>query len=200
MILKRKLMLYHNLVHSDDERRAKAVILEQEREEMEECWFHDVKMESATIGIELTRRLVESKSKEQWKTLVNGKIEKEYEKMCEEKIRTMSKLRFMGKRARDTYLFNTFNKEFTESMTIRLNMTDMISKNYGGDEHCYICNEQDSTEHVLQCQEFGDAIDVNWLRDGREMGTIVQRFREMEEKRRETFSDNIRRFLLDDGL
>ena len=163
MLLKRKLMLYHNLVHSDDERRAKIVILEQEREEMEECWFHNVKMESTTIGIDLTRRLVESKSKEQWKTFVNGKVEKEYEKMCEEKIRTMSKLRFLGNKARDTYIFNTFNTDFTEAMTIRLNMTEMISRNYGGEEHCYICNEQDSTEHILQCQEIGGAMDVNLL-------------------------------------
>ena len=49
----KRLMVYHNLMNSDDDRVAKQIIKEQEKDGYEECWFGNVKREGKSIGIEV---------------------------------------------------------------------------------------------------------------------------------------------------
>ncbi len=197
LILKLKLNVYHTLVHSDDERTAKAVIMEQERDETENCWFHDVKMEAKTIGIDLTRQLAETKTGDEWKTMIKTRIREEFRRICSEKVGSMTKLRFLGEvTARQSYILDTFNQSFSDALIIRLNMTEMVAKNYGGNGGCDLCNAEDGTEHVMVCPEVEDPLDVSLIKAGKDMNLVVERFQKMEEKRRELFTENIRKFLL----
>ena len=45
------MMLYHNIINSDDERVAKQLVKEQEKYGYGESWYSEVKKESMEIGI-----------------------------------------------------------------------------------------------------------------------------------------------------
>ena len=78
-------------------------------------------------------------------------------------------------------------------MIIRLNMIDWISGNMGRASTCPLCmREEDTTEHVFCCEEMEDAnVTVKNLEDGEKMTEVVERFKNMEERRRSMLTDEI---------
>jgi hypothetical protein len=186
LILYRKLMVYHMLVNSDDSRVAKRVILEQEEMEQDRCWYAELKDDARGIEIDLCRKLVEKVSKSRWKRKVKKAIVKEYEKLTEEKLSSMTKLRFLRSRARETYLMDS-GTHFREAMIVRLNMAEIVGTNFGvRGGTCSLCGRNDSTEHVLECSRIVEhKANIDDLFLGTNMENVAKRFAQMESMRRE---------------
>ena len=86
----------------------------------------------------------------------------------------MTKLRFLGTAvARDTYLMTTHNDEFTYAMKIRLNMMDMVTKNYGGKEMCYLCGEEDSKLNI-SCRVMKLRILFPWMNCWKQIWVVLR--------------------------
>ena len=83
------------------------------------------------------------------------------------------------------------NEDARFTMMIRLNMLEMVGKNYGKNEKCLLCSEhEDNTEHVLECKELPIMVTIKDLENGLNMKSIVNLFRRTEEKRRNTLIDD----------
>ena len=189
-------MLYHTLMNSDDERVAKKVIEEQENKQIDGCWFYETKEEAAAIGVVLKKDVVTVKTKPQWKDEVKTAVTREYERLCEEKISSMTKLRFLGEvKACNSYMQTVHNEDYTTAMKIRLNMMDMVTKNFGGRDNCILCGEADSTEHIMECNGVEGEIGMAALRTGEGMDKVVKRFVEVEKERRTLMTTNIINYL-----
>ena len=59
----KKLMLYHNLINSDEDRLGKVVVEAQEASGFDECWFGELKREAEEIGLEISKEKVQGKVK-----------------------------------------------------------------------------------------------------------------------------------------
>ena len=182
----RKLMLYHNLINSDDERLAKVLVEAQEESEIQECWYAEVKKEAKEIGIELKREIVKGKLKSTWKREVKEKIKGAEEKLLAEKREESTKMRFLESKGWETYLKEESNEEARMALKIRLNCVEWIDGNVGKESPCPLCKEEmDTTEHVFACKEGGEKkVTVKDLEKGEKMGNVVELFRQNEEKRR----------------
>ena len=188
----KRLMVYHNLMNSDDDRVAKQIIKEQEKDGYEECWFGNVKREGKSIGIEVNEEAVLGKQKSVWKKQVKEKIRVAFEAEMAVKKQHGVKLRFLGNRGSDTYLKEVCNENARMAMKIRLNMVDWIQKNFGVEGVCPLCGEEDSTEHVFACDGgLGLGVSVKDLEDGTKMDKIIELFKETETKRREKLLENL---------
>ena len=107
----KKLMLYHNIVNSDDSRVAKKLVLEQERRGIVECWFGEVKREAKEIGIKLGREQVQGKPKSAWKREVKEKVGESVKKKLPEQKKESKKLRFLELEGHLTYLNEVHNDD-----------------------------------------------------------------------------------------
>ena len=85
-----KLMLYHNIKNSDDERIIKKIVKVQENEVRNTTWVADVQRIKEKYGI---KEDVESCLKSAWKKEVKSKIQERVEKEIQEKCRSMKKTR-----------------------------------------------------------------------------------------------------------
>ena len=184
----KKLMLYHNIMNSDDERVAKQLVREQERRGYEECWFGEVKREAMRIGIILSENQVKGKMKSTWKKEVKDKVYESVEKELKEKKKEGKKLRFLQGKGHETYLKEVHNEDAIMAIKIRLNMIEWIEGNIGKETKCPLCkNSDDTTEHVFACEEMGGDnwnVNVKHLETGEKMMEVVTLFRMNEEKRK----------------
>ncbi|MDP7404354.1 MAG: hypothetical protein QF782_02810, partial [Porticoccaceae bacterium] len=192
LILYRKLMVYHLLINSNESRIARKVILEQEEMGFNRCWFADVKEEAREIGIDLHRKAVEKKKKSWWKAKVKKAIRAEYEKLADEKLSALKKLRFLRTKAPYTYLLDS-GQYFREALIVRLNMAEIVRDNFGfRGGTCSLCGGLDSTEHVLECPKIMDnPATVDDLFMGQNMVNVAKRFATMELMRREEMIENL---------
>ena len=190
-----KLMLYHNLINSDDERIAKKVVEAQENSGLDKCWYAEVREEALQIGISLKKELVKGKIKSKWKKEVKDKVWAAVEKEIESKKKESKKMRFLGKKGCDTYLKSIYNEHARKAMIIRLNMVSWIGENMGRVSLCPLCEEEkDTTEHVFSCSKMVDVnktVTVKDLENGEKMMQVVELFDENEERRRTLLKDEI---------
>ena len=189
----KKIMLYHNIINSDDRRVAKQIVKEQEKSGLRDCWFGNVQEEGEKIGIKIHENVVKGKLKSKWKKEVKRKIRESFRKGVEEKKKTSKKMRFLKKSGSDTYLKDIFNEDARTALKIRLNMIDWITDNYGRRENCPLCGHEDNTEHVLNCASVnsGGNVTTTNLELGDSMKDIVDHFNETEKMRREVMVDNV---------
>ena len=189
----KKLMLYHNIVNSDELRKTKTLVEKQKQMGHEECWFGNVKSEAAKIGICLGKQCVLNMKKSKWKKEVKEKISKAFNQEFECRRDSMEKLRFLHTKGVNTYLKNIFNEDARLAMMIRLNALQIISRNYGQHNQCDLCgNDEDNTEHVFLCGGLDHHdLDTSHLEKGTRMNEIVSLFKEMERRRREFLIDAI---------
>ena len=54
-LLYKKLMLYHNLMNSDEERMAKKLVEVQKESKIEQCWYAEMRKEAEEIGIDVEK-------------------------------------------------------------------------------------------------------------------------------------------------
>ena len=185
VITYKRLMLYHNIVNSDDKRVIKGLVKEQEKSGYKYCWYGNVKEDGKKIGVEVNEETVKGKLKSKWKKEVKSKIGKVFEEEVERRKLESKKMRFLQKKAVDTYLQEVFNQDAVTAMMIRTNMIGWIDDNYGGNGRCPLCGEMDSTEHVFACEEIEneERVSVKNLEEGERMVEIVELFTRTEKKR-----------------
>ena len=144
-----KLMLLHNLLHSDDDRLAKLILIEQKRSAQPNCWYSEIKTVIETLQI---KQDPESTSKQEWKTATKGAIQEKVIAEAKEKIKGMKKLRFVKNFGQKPYITEMTAHETIETLRLRLNMTMYIAGNIGKEELCQVCKkEKQTTEHVFDC-------------------------------------------------
>ena len=194
IIIYKKLMLYHNLLNSDDERLGKILVEAQEESGFEECWFGETKREAMEIGIELRKEEVLGKRKSAWKKDVKGRILECVKMEMKEKIKESKKMRFLVRRGCDTYLKELFNENARLAIKIRLNMVEWIAGNMGEESLCPLCEKEcDTTEHVFACEKLENkVVTVKDLENGEKMMEVVNLFKRNEERRRTLLSDELR--------
>ena len=154
----RKLMLYHNLNHSDERRIAKKVMEAQIAMDRESTWLGGIYKLLKEYNIENT---VQDELKSQWKKKVKIQLqtitEEEIKKECTGRSKARTTLRSEYKMK--DYLRETGTTQSRKILSTRLHMTK-IPCNYkkkqvedDGEESCWLCGLQEiRTEHFFLCK------------------------------------------------
>ena len=149
----KKLMLYHNIIHSDDKRVIKKIIEAQAKRNREGTWYNSVQKIITKYEIELS---VKESAKSKWKREVKNKIRGRTERVIKEKCATQTKTRTVRK---EEFCLKEYLKVLPlhiskEVLRYRLHMMDlpMNYKNAWKQTKCPLCKAEDgSTEHFLTC-------------------------------------------------
>jgi hypothetical protein len=145
-----KLMLLHNLLHSDDERLAKHILIAQKLSEQLNCWYSEI--ETVMEDLEITQHDPAVLKKPEWKKITKDAIQEKVKAEAKDKMKCMKKLRFIQSFEQKPYITEMTSHEATETLKLRLNMTMYIAGNIGKEELCQVCkNENQTTEHVFNC-------------------------------------------------
>ena len=125
----KKLMLYHNIEHSGEERVIRKILNVQKEEVRDTTWYADVRRTIKKYGI---KKEVGRVMKSEWKKEVKEKIGKKVEEEIRECCRKMRKTRTIQE---DTYIMKEYLKETsmndaTDILRTRLHMT-RLPCNYG---------------------------------------------------------------------
>ena len=162
----KQLMWLHTLIHSEERRVARKVLLEQ-FEEKEKNWVQQVKQWSKEIGIIVKLEIIKQISKPKWKKMVKDKLEKRIQLEIQEEANKKTKLRFIKeeKFEEKQYMKRYNMKTCKEIMKLRLNMID-VKANFKGDHkenmNCSAgCNVKESTEHILKCKKIKEVVGHN---------------------------------------
>ena len=152
----RKIMLYHNILHSDDRRPIKNVICAQkENKEKGTFWeaVNNIMEEIQFRGdIEIMKK---SETKKEAKIRIEIVMRKDMEKASREK----TKIRFckVGEHFERKKYTEEEGQLVVQTLITKLNMQPVYG-NFKGDMlkpmMCPLCTQQeDTTEHLLQCTE-----------------------------------------------
>ena len=183
-----RMMLYQNMITSDEGRLGRRLIEEQEEEDWNDGWMGETKRIARKIGIRLEEARKVTKSK--WKKEIKSKITKELDRKSKEKEEEMKKLRHQKgqKFERKKYLGEMTIAEASETMKRRLEMKD-IGNNWGKRRICK-CGERETVEHMVECEERRNGkckIEREWLVETEDIGKIreVNEWLEKERERRD---------------
>ena len=151
-ILYKKLMLYQNIMKSDDNRVIKKILAEQIKRPTPNCWYQnlqeDVKKYSIDIDALKVTRQSKSELKKEVKEKIHNILEKEFRQNKSKKLRTVIKNEYKRKSYITTGNFT--EDEIKQIMKIRLHMIEIKGNYPSGDRTCQWCNSnEESTEHVL---------------------------------------------------
>ena len=148
----RKMMLFHNILTSDDKRVIKKILHIQKQEERETTWYSSVQKEIRKYGIELD---APTSLKSRWKKHVKRKINEQMEKEIRQKCESMTKGRSVmyDEYNKKDYLGNVNMVETKKILRVRTHMS-MLPANYkeGGEGICLLCNDGKGViEHYFEC-------------------------------------------------
>ena len=153
----RKIMLYHNLINSDDDRLAKKVVLENKDNDEKDTFYESVTKMTSSLGIDINN--IEEMSKEQLKNKMKLEIGNRMVRNINNQLH-LTKMRFVKKQeefCRKDYIKKMDAKDAIQTLRTRLNMI-RIYGNYKGDisltRPCPLCRmADDTTEHLITCGE-----------------------------------------------
>ena len=150
-------MHLHNLLHSDDRRVAKRIIVNQSNGEGSKInWYTEVNHWLVKLDLKSEEEAIMETSKSAWKKVVKEKVEQAAREEVEGKFH-MTKLRHCGNAMRKDYVKEGRMEEVKKIMKVRLNMTE-LKANFPGKYHdrtCPACGKNDeTTEHVIQCDAY----------------------------------------------
>ena len=170
IITYKKMMYLHHLIHSDDERTARQIIITQEANNIENSWYSELASKAKELNININTSIVEKLEKSAWKEEIKEKTERKLEEELKQQYQLKTKLRFLRDKPfqREDYLNEATAKQCQQIMELRLNMLD-VKNNYKGqyeDEICVGCFEEpETTEHFLTCPKLlklsGNQIEMN---------------------------------------
>ena len=154
----KKLMFLHNLVHSEESRIARKLLVSQMNETTNN-WYNEIRKEVEKLDIDISIETVIKKKKSQWKKESKRKIEQQIRREINEKAQQSTKLRFLMAKEfkKEEYLEKCNAETGRKIMTMRLNMIKIKSnyKNNHIDTICSACKEEEeTTEHILQCSVY----------------------------------------------
>ena len=184
VILYKRLMYFHHLLHSDERRIARQIVINQMKGLGKgKTWHQDgVRGWLTKFGLEKNEEEMLKISKSAWKKAVKEKIESTVKAELEKEAKTKTKLRFTTTFGRQDYTKECRMEEVKMIMKIRLNMVE-LKANFRGkykDNLCPACKQtEEATEHVIQCPEYKELLqhtleinqlqeqmsDVKWVRE-----------------------------------
>ena len=167
----RKLMLYHNLMNSDDKRTMKRILIYQKREGREGTWYFGVKIIIEKYNIKLP---VESTLKSKWKAEVKKNISERQSEMLKEYCKEHTKTRTIryDNHELKSYLKDTSIATARKILKYRLHMNQfpMNFKGRWSGMVCVLCNEGEaSTEHYRVCRRTKCLRDIWGVTDGEDL-------------------------------
>ena len=147
----KKVMLLHNILNSDNNRSIKEIIEDQIIYTWKGCWTEEVKVICEKYQIKITelKTMRKAELRNKLKKIINDNRDNQIKQNS--KIKT--KLRFIKDASLKNYIKELEFSEAVLMMEIRLNMVE-TKCNYKNDKanlKCNICNQEDTTEHLLQC-------------------------------------------------
>ena len=153
----KRLMLYHHIKNSSEDRLIRKIVLVQEEEQRKGMWNEETAEETAAIitKYDLQSINVKETPKSTWKKEVKRKIKAAMEKEIREGCSTLKKARTIVEDSfeRKEYLDEQTIEESKWITRMRLHMTD-IPCNYGEGEVCWLCGKESvNSEHYFQCRE-----------------------------------------------
>ena len=157
-IIYKRLMYFHQLIHSNEERVARKMVINQKNGMgTGRTWYDGV--EKWLVELEITKDIetIQKISKIRWKRDIKRKMERLLEQEMEEQLGKMTKLRFIEKFGKKDYVQNLPMAKVKDIMKMRLNMCELKSnfKRKYVDELCPACElEKETTEHVILCGEY----------------------------------------------
>ena len=150
----KKLMIFQNIIQSEEKRLIKEIIEDQIRAPYSKCWGKSILeiCEKYNVRVQEIRDWTKMQFKREIKKRINERIEKE----LEEKKKDMKKLRFTNGVNKMNYINELKANEAITVMKTRLNMLD-LKANYRGkynEDKCELCkSEEDNTEHLFACEK-----------------------------------------------
>ena len=159
VIVYKKLMFMHLLIHSDDSRLAKQIVEFEQQQKLQGTWHSELKLKADELNIDISINHVKSNTKSEWKRMVKKKIQTKINAELHEQAEQKTKLRFLkGKTFQcEEYLKVATAAQCRKIMQIRLNMIEVKSnyKNQHQNTTCVGCHQQaETTEHLFQCWKY----------------------------------------------
>ena len=168
----KKLMLYHNIVTSDERRVMKKVLEIQRTWKRSTTWFASIMREIETYEIELDAR---KSLKSSWKKDVKEKINVKMEEDIIERCKNMSKARTIlnDTYSRKEYLNVVSLHDSKKILKTRLYM-NRIPGNYRGKGEgiCQLCKEKKgNVEHYFRCKDTRQLVEA-WDVKEEDLGSL----------------------------
>ena len=147
------LMLYHNIKNSNEERKIKKMIEEQEKKNYNNTFYKKVQQIAETMKIEIDK--VTGKTKSTWKKQVTEKVISKVKKRMSEEMAERTKCRTIenDKWGRKEYMNESNSGTIKDIIKIILHVWELKANcgKKGFDNRCPMCrSEVDTTEHVLE--------------------------------------------------
>ena len=158
VIIYKRLMYFHHLIHSDERRITRKMIINQKMGIGKgKTWYGGVEEWLTKLEMERSVEKIIQIKKSTWKKELKEKIEDVVAAEINEQGKKMTKLRFTNEFGKKNYLEEERMEKVKEIMKLRLNMID-LKANFKGkytDTTCPACEEDvETTEHVIQCNEY----------------------------------------------
>ena len=165
----RKLMLYHNIIHSKDTRLSKIIWQQQYKYNMPHSFNSNVQILGKYLEVNCHPSHVALVLKSQWKKLVKESINKYTLEKFQPMLQSMTKVRFLKRDQleRKLYVEKCSSYLTQKIMLVRLNM-NKTKENFRGKQDnskCRLCSkDKETTEHLLGCSAMGtNTIDTTYL-------------------------------------
>ena len=147
----RKILLYHNIRTSREDRLVKEIIEDQVKSPWKGCWIEGLNeiCMMYDLGTEEIVKWSKQKCKQEVKERIQSRLQERLDSLRAEK----TKLRFIKTYGKKEYLESGFRSSIT-LIKARLNMVEAkwnFKGNYGKDLKCALCKQEDTTEHILEC-------------------------------------------------
>ena len=158
VVIYKRLMFFHHLIHSEDRRIAKQVVRNQmDGKGKGRTWYDGVEEWLQKLELEKEEGRIIKYRKSEWKKKVKEQINTWVKKEMEEQRSRMTKLRFSNTNGRQKYVEVCKMEQVKKIMKVRLNMTE-LKRNFKGkykDPICPACETaEETTEHVIRCTEY----------------------------------------------
>ena len=159
VIVYKRLMYFHHLMHSDERRTTRKIILNQMKGIGKgKTWYgNGVQPWLTKLNMDDLEDDIMDIKKSEWKRKLKEEIENCVAKELEEHSRNMTKLRFTTKFQRQRYVTECRMEKVKKIMKMRLNMVE-LKANFKGkyeDTTCAACRKAvETTEHVIECEEY----------------------------------------------
>ena len=157
----RKLMLYHNIITSDNKRVIKKIIKVQEEKRRSTTWYASVRQEMSTYNIEISpEESLKSKWKKEVKQKINTKMEQEIREHCRGK--TKGRTVIDDEYERKEYLDVLNLEEARKILRMRMHMSKIPGNYKGrGEGKCTLCQEEKGNmEHYYRCKSVRQLVEV----------------------------------------
>ena len=149
----KRLMIFHNIVNSEESRIMRKILEEQKKEERGGTWYDHTQQQIKKYEIEIPASRTR---KSEWKKHVKQKIRKRTEEDIRDKCKKMKKTKIIKD---DEYTLKEYIKELKHEdakdiMKVRLYMVNVPEnyKNLWKNSNCPLCNhEESSQEHFVEC-------------------------------------------------